>query len=162
MTQVIKGIKGILLFGLAILVFSSCESLFPNYEVQVGNDCQKDGTLMGETFPMYKFHLDEVKVGDHTFTDISLGEYSSNTETVKAGDEYEVSVTYTVYEWELYDNAETVDDGQWVETDESTKTFDETLTFASNLDHEKYSLDFYIGDIISNYDIKYERYYVDE
>ena len=155
-------LKGILLVGLVTLIFSSCDSLYPSYELQVGNNCTKNGTLLGQSFPMYKYYIDEVKVGDLTYSDIEVGDYSSNTETVDAGVEYEVSVTYTIWEWELYENAETVDDGKWVEGSQETKTFDEALTFASNLEHEKYSLDFSIGGLLSGYDIEYDRYFVSE
>ena len=158
-----KVLKGILLAGLVTLIFSSCDTLYPSYELQVGNNCQKIETLFGIQVPTVKYDLIEVKVGDFTFSDIPMGEYSSNTETVKSGVEYEVSVTYQVYDWKVPDNStDPMADGYWVEGGEETKTFDEPLTFASNLGHDKYSLDFSIGSIFSGYDIDYDRYYVDE
>ena len=149
MKKEVKRIKGIFLIGLIGLMFSSCDTLYPDYEVRVQNNCENDITIMGTTLPFMYYDIVEVTLGDKTFTDIKNGNYS-DYQTVKSGEEYDITITYDSY---IYDteNYKWEYEGQYTESKG-------TETWAANETYDKFKIKVEIGNLIQLYKPQIEVY----
>lgn len=134
--------SSILLFLLIVgLLNNSCDVLYPDYEVRIHNDMQRN--LFG--LPYIKYDVVEFKLGDHVFNNIPYGEYSDYV-TVGAGKEYKVSLTVQVYM--INDN------GTWDTHDTATYNL-ETATWASNESYDDFVLRLTMGDLLAQWAPRY-------
>jgi len=125
MNSKFKFIKGLVVVFTFAILFSSCEALYPTYQVRVENKMQ--ATVFN--IPSNKYDLIELSIGDIVFNDVEYGGVSAY-KSIGTG-EYQVSVKVDAYNIDSY--------GNWNYT--GVESYDlGSVTFATNESYENFTI----------------------
>ncbi len=154
-----KAIFLVVSVAIALLSFNSCEEV-STYEVQVINECYLD--VLNSGIPFLKVCIDEVQFnGEVVASDIDAPEgdgsnyrVTSDYFQVESGIDYEVTVKYTTY---FYD----VDNLKWEEDGIQEEYVAGSESWSSEEDHSKFALKFTCSSLLNAYRPEFETFYID-